>query len=67
VLRDGHNAVLVPPDDPPAAVQRLATLVASPETCRRLGAQAFADVEHGTWADRAAAVLEFIRPSKEEE
>ncbi len=59
VLRDDHNAALVPPDDPAAAAARLSRLLAREDLRRRLGAQALADSAGNTWRARARRMLAF--------
>jgi glycosyltransferase involved in cell wall biosynthesis len=39
IVRDGETGLLVPPGDRPALAQALDALVASPETCRDMGAR----------------------------
>lgn len=40
IIADGQNGLLVPPGDPVALAEALATLIDSPETRRKLGAEA---------------------------
>jgi len=60
VLRDGDNARLVPPDDPPAFVAALAALVADPALRARLGASGRAAALANTWRARAERILAFV-------
>lgn len=61
VLRDGENALLVPPDDPAALVDGLRRALSDAVLAERLGAQARRDVQAYTWEGRAQWVLEFVR------
>jgi len=60
VLRQGDNALLVPPDDPAALAQAIERLLAEPALARRLGSQARQDVRAYTWDARASRLLEFL-------
>jgi glycosyltransferase involved in cell wall biosynthesis len=60
VLRHGHNALLVPPDEPAALAAALQRLLSEPQLADRLRAQAFADVAGCTWAARAQAIASFL-------
>ena len=58
VLRDGANALLVPPDDVAAWVAAIVRLRDDPDLSERLATRARADfLAHHTWDMRAAAVL----------
>ncbi len=61
LLRDGHNARLITPDDVAAATTALRELLASEVTRGRLGAQARTDVAELTWERRAINILEFLQ------
>lgn len=54
ILRDGHTGCLVPPDDPAALAQALASLADDPERRERLGAAAAADVRDRFAPERLA-------------
>lgn len=60
LLRDGHNARLIQPDDPVAAVHALREMLAAERERERLGEQARADVSELTWASRATRILAFL-------
>lgn len=60
ILHDGHNAVLVPPDDTSAASAALAALRADPARAQALGEQAARDAQGYTWDARARRLLEFV-------
>jgi glycosyltransferase involved in cell wall biosynthesis len=58
VLRNGHNSLLVPPDDVPAWIAALDRLLAQPALAQALGGQAHAEYRaHHTWTRRAEALL----------
>jgi len=61
ILRSGHNALLVPPDDPAAAAEALAALQSDPATVAALGAHAALDAQGYTWDARARHLLDFIQ------
>ena len=61
VLRHGHNAYLVAPDDPVALAEGLRALLAAPDLAARLAGQARDEVEGHTWAARARGIVEFVR------
>jgi len=60
ILRDGQNAVLVPPDDPEALAQGLRRVLDMPDRGQQLATQARQDVVSFTWERRAANVLSFV-------
>ncbi|MBN1202265.1 MAG: glycosyltransferase [Anaerolineae bacterium] len=60
VVRDGDSALLVPPGDVDALAAALGRLCADRDLVARLAAQAQADVQHYTWAARAARIRAFI-------
>jgi glycosyltransferase involved in cell wall biosynthesis len=63
VLRDGHNALLAPPDDLDAWVDRIRALQSDPSIGLALAARARRDLEQRhTWEQRAQAVLPAARP-----
>lgn len=57
VLRDGHNALLVPPNDPTAMGAAVNRLLDQPELAARLGSQARRDAANHTWDRRAERIL----------
>jgi glycosyltransferase involved in cell wall biosynthesis len=61
VLEDGETAVLVPPDDPGAAVDALRGLTADPDRMRRIGEAAREASEDRTWSRRADRIIGFVR------
>lgn len=60
LLRDGHNARLVQPDDANAAVGALRGMLDDEPGRERLGQQAQADVAPLTWHSRAQRILSFL-------
>ncbi len=60
VLRDGHNAVLVEPDDPQALAAGVARLISSPDLAAQMAERARRETERYTWSARAGAILEFL-------
>ena len=63
VLRDGHNALLAPPDDLDAWVDRIRALQRDPSIGRELAARARQDVEQAhNWEQRAQRVLAAALP-----
>ena len=61
VLRDGENALLVPPEDPTALAAALRRVRTDRELANRLAAQAASDVRAYTWEARGTRILEFLR------
>lgn len=57
VLRDAKNALLVPPGDPEAIVEKLKQLQRDPDLARKLGRRAAEDAREFTWEARARRVL----------
>ncbi|HEY5657112.1 MAG TPA: glycosyltransferase family 4 protein, partial [Myxococcota bacterium] len=55
-----QNALVVEPDSPAALAGALAKLIAEPELGARLAERAWREVQHQTWARRAAAILEHL-------
>jgi glycosyltransferase involved in cell wall biosynthesis len=60
VLRDGQNALLVPPEDPPALAAALHRLQTDPGLVTRLAVQAASDVRAYTWEARGKRIVEFL-------
>jgi glycosyltransferase involved in cell wall biosynthesis len=57
VLRDGHNALLVPPDNATAMGAAINRLLDQPELAARLGSRARRDAANHTWDRRAERIL----------
>lgn len=62
ILRDGGNAVLVPPEDPAALARGIERLIRDPVLAERLRRRAFEEVADYTWDRRAARIIEAISP-----
>ena len=60
VLHDGHNALLVAPDDPRALAEAVTRLLADKALGARLAQAARLEVESRTWTQRAAVIREFL-------
>jgi glycosyltransferase involved in cell wall biosynthesis len=60
VLRDGENAILVPPGDPGALAEGIRSLLADGELAARVAARAREEVTGYTWDVRAARILEVL-------
>lgn len=60
VLRDGENALLVPPGDPKGLAHGIQRLLDKPEFAVRIAQQAQMDAKHYTWDIRARKILAFI-------
>jgi glycosyltransferase involved in cell wall biosynthesis len=60
VLTDGDNALLVPPEDPPALATAVRRLLANPGLADRLRRTAFVQVQAFTWDARARRILQAL-------
>ncbi len=60
LLRDGDNALLVPPDDPAAAAEGLDRILREPGLAQRLGRSALATAAGLTWDRRAEKIAAFL-------
>ena len=60
VLRDGENAILVPPGDPEGLAHGLQRLLDKPEFALGIAQQAQMDAKNYTWDIRARKILGFI-------
>lgn len=60
VLKDGHNSVLVKPDDPKSLSQGIVRLLEDKELSARVAEQAFLDVSNLTWHNRAARIKNIL-------
>jgi len=60
VLQDGHNALLVPPDNIRAATEELRRLLADDTLQKELAANAVIESRNYTWARRAQRIIEFL-------
>jgi glycosyltransferase involved in cell wall biosynthesis len=61
LLRDGENALLVPPDDPEEAAAAMDRLAADPGLAAKLSAGAAATAAEHSWDHRAARIAEFLQ------
>ena len=60
-VRDGENGYLIPPNDPSALVDRLASLDADRALLAQMGEQALADFNsHPTWEESVAKIRRFL-------
>jgi glycosyltransferase involved in cell wall biosynthesis len=60
-VRDGENGFLVPPDDPAALAERLATLQADRPRLARMSLEAASTYRsHPTWEDTGKTILRFL-------
>jgi glycosyltransferase involved in cell wall biosynthesis len=60
ILVDGHNALLVPPEDPAAWAAALERLSADPALATRLATQAASDARSYTWEGRGERIASFL-------
>lgn len=63
ILRDGHNAILVEPENPAALRAGVERALQGPDS-GRLARQARIEVEHHTWTRRARRILDFLGSTK---
>lgn len=61
ILTHEENALLIPPSDVDALQSALEKLLTKPELAQVLAQQAFQDVEHYTWNNRAARIVAWAR------
>ena len=61
VLRDGHNALLVRPDDYSAATQGLRRLLGDDALQRALAENALIESRSHSWARRAQRIIDFLK------
>jgi glycosyltransferase involved in cell wall biosynthesis len=59
VLRDGENALLADPENPPAMAWAISRLLSDAALAERLASQGRRDVEGMTWTARAERILRF--------
>ncbi|HYL80469.1 MAG TPA: glycosyltransferase family 4 protein [Candidatus Acidoferrum sp.] len=61
ILQDGENALLVPPEDPPAMAAAIQRLQSDQALAERLAARAAEDVRSYTWEARGRRIQEFLQ------
>jgi glycosyltransferase involved in cell wall biosynthesis len=62
VLRDGHNGLLVPPDEPAAWIAAIDRLRTDPAEAAAIGQRAHCEyLDHYSWSRRGAALLDAAR------
>tara|TARA_R110002096_G_scaffold436100_1_gene667741 strand:+ start:111132 stop:112274 length:1143 start_codon:yes stop_codon:yes gene_type:complete len=66
LLRNDHNAVLVPPGDVQTAANAVKRILSDTEMANRVSANALADAQRLTWDARGERILEFIRERTEQ-
>jgi len=64
VLRDGENALLVPPERPDLFAAAVRRLLDDPALAARLAQQARRDAEDHTWERRAARIVAALAPDR---
>ncbi len=60
VLRDGENAILVPPGDPVGLAHGLQRILDHPQLAARIAQKAYMDAQNYGWDIRAKKILSFI-------
>jgi glycosyltransferase involved in cell wall biosynthesis len=61
ILRDGDNAILVPPGDVEALAQGIQRVLQDQDLAVRLARQAFLDVQQYTWSKRAEKIMAIFK------
>lgn len=63
VLDDGRNALLVEPDCASQLIDSICLLLDSPHMAASLAEQAYRDVQHYTWDQRASRIFSHVEPA----
>jgi glycosyltransferase involved in cell wall biosynthesis len=64
-LRDGENALLVPPGDPDALAAALQRLIQDPGLAEQLARNAYDEAPRYSWDARASRLAEVFREARE--